>query len=244
MKTKTFIFVHNQDIILDFIKIGKFNKIDDLKYVFLGYGPINNIIDNPLVIIARNLEHNIENYPKLTSYTGWYALWKNKLYDGDYLNLFEYDVNLTESFYNFNLSDKTKSIYGYIEYMVHMSAIFFVSKWSDKLIYTIKKNYNIDLIEFISKIPQGTKCSATSNHTMKKNIFEEYMTWVNPLVDDIKESPMSGHQIERSIIAFYLLKNIDYKIESNMLTHYNLDSHNTQYSTKERFENGYKNLLK
>ena len=71
---ETFIFIHDQDYLLDFENKGKLNNLKSYKYVFLGNRPIDKIENLSNVIVARNLPNNIEEYPKLTSYTGWYAL--------------------------------------------------------------------------------------------------------------------------------------------------------------------------
>jgi hypothetical protein len=59
-----------------------------------------NIYNKTNSIICRNLKHNIEDYPNLTSFTGWYAIWKNNLISSNYINLFEYDVNISDDLQN------------------------------------------------------------------------------------------------------------------------------------------------
>ena len=98
----TFIFVHDQEIILDFISKNKFNDFKNFKWVFLGDKPYDKIQKLDNLIIVRNLEHNIEQYPKLTSFTGWYALHKNNLITSDYVNFFEYDINYVPEFVDIN----------------------------------------------------------------------------------------------------------------------------------------------
>jgi len=71
---ETFIFVHDENIILDYINAKKFSNIKNLKYVFVGNNDVDKIKNLNNVIICKNLPHNLENYPKLTSFTGWYAL--------------------------------------------------------------------------------------------------------------------------------------------------------------------------
>ncbi|MEY4572245.1 MAG: hypothetical protein RLZ10_1471, partial [Bacteroidota bacterium] len=96
MRIQSFIFCHDQNLILEFISNGKFNNLPNLKFVFLGTElPVDQIENLENVIICRNLPINIEIYPKFTSFTGWYALWKNNLIDADYVNLFEYDVDVS-----------------------------------------------------------------------------------------------------------------------------------------------------
>jgi hypothetical protein len=53
------------------------------------------------------------------------------------------------------------------------------------------------------------------------------MEWTEPMIDDIKNSPVAGHQIERSIPLFYLLNDIKSMLIPEVLSHYQLNSHNT-----------------
>ena len=99
MTNQTFIFVHDQNIILDFERVGKFKDIDNLKYVFVSNNPSDKIKDMENVIIAKDYDDNIEKYNRtLIAYTGWYLIWKNKLATADYINLFEYDIILSPNF--------------------------------------------------------------------------------------------------------------------------------------------------
>ena len=121
MTRQTFIFVHDQEIILDYLNVNKFNILDNLTYIFVGSGDTSKIENKSNVIICRNLPINIEEYPKLTSFTGWYAIWKNNLYNSDFIDLFEYDINLSDSFnevFNENVDSKT-DIIGYIPFNPH-----------------------------------------------------------------------------------------------------------------------------
>jgi hypothetical protein len=95
---ETFIFVHDQDLIINFEENKKFENLYTYRYVFLGNRPIDKISHMDNVIIARNYEDNLEEYPLFTSYTGWYLLWKHKLIKTRYVNLFEYDIVLDNNF--------------------------------------------------------------------------------------------------------------------------------------------------
>jgi hypothetical protein len=245
MKTvSTFIFVHDQSIILDFIKCQKFKQLDNVKYVFVGGKDTSMIESNPDVIICNKLPFNLEQYPKLTSYTGWYAIWKNGLYDSsDYLNLLEYDVNLTDNFDKIVKESLNFDVIGYIPFNVHHNNFAKHKPWSEYLITSIHKNYNINVHEFIHTLPFNKECSVTSNHTFSKKSFEDYMKWVDPLIDDIKHSELSGHQVERSISLFYLINKLNYNVIDNILTHFQFDSHRTQNISQDKFKNKYNKLI-
>jgi len=242
---ETFIFIHNQDIILDFIKNEKFKNINDLKFVFLGQGNIDKIKDLTNLIVCRDLEYNIEEYPFLTSFSGWYALWKNKLYSKKYLNLFEYDIHLSNDFTEkiSSLNDET-NIIGYIPFNVHHGDFINVDMWSLLLLNSINKNYNINVKDYISNnLNRNYSCSMTSNHTFKNDVFEKYMIWILPMIDDFKKDKYSGHMAERSISLFYILNKINnVKIIDDVLKHYQFNSHGNQSISQDYFNKNY-NLL-
>jgi hypothetical protein len=245
MKLQTFIFVHNQDIIIDYINVNKFSELGDVTYVFLGNQPTDKITGLNNVIICRDLEYNIESYPKFTSFTGWYALWKNNLIKSDFINLFEYDINLNPDFnvqILFNFFKKYK-VFGYIPLKVSDYNYVGHQIWIQNLNLSIEKNYGININNFIKSLDSQKIITMTSNHTFKYEVFCTYMEWMEKMIDDIKESHFSGHEVERSISLFYLLKNIDYIFLPNLIHHFQFDSHGTQGISKNKFEQNYKYLL-
>ena len=87
MKTiSTFVFVHKQDIILEYKKLNKFNILPNKKYVLVGKNPFNLVENMDDVIVCQKFKGNIEDYPRFTSYTGWYILWKYNLIETDFVN--------------------------------------------------------------------------------------------------------------------------------------------------------------
>lgn len=243
---ETFIFIHNQDIILDFIKNDKFKNFNNLKYVFLGKGEIDKVKDLPNLILCRDLKYNIEEYPFLTSFSGWYALWKNKLYNKNYLNLFEYDIHISDKFLDkVNSLDSKTNVIGYVPFNVHNRDFINVDMWSLPLLKSIEKIYNINVKEYISNLSSDYLCSMTSNHTLKQEIFEKYMEWIEPMLEDFKYDKMSGHMAERSISLFYILNKIDnIEIIDNILKHYQFNSHGNQSISQDYFNNNYDILIK
>ena len=240
----TFIFVHDQQIILDFERIGKFKDLDNVTYVFLSKNETNLIENKENVFICKNQTQNLEDFPRLTSFTGWFALWKSKIYEKyDFINLFEYDVNLSKDFSNIITKNSNTDIISYIEINVHDRNFLKTPKWSDLLLTSLNKKYGNDVMDFFNKLPKHQICGITSNHTFSKPIFEKYMEWINPMVDDLKNSALSGHQVERSIPTFYLLEKIQYKIMKDVLFHFQLDSHKTQYRNSNKYIQQYPSLL-
>lgn len=230
---ETFIFIHNQDYILDFEKSKKFKNLEKHTYVFLGNGNVDKITHLENVIICRNLPINLEQYPKLTAYTGWYALWKNNLIKTKYINLLEYDVIINDNlqqyldrFYYENIE-----MVGFVPFL--MSNFHFIGnpKWVEHIIPSIKKHYNVDINNLYNKILQNNPnsiWSTTSNISFRKDIFDSYMKWFLPIIEDIKHTETAGHAYERSITFFSTIKNKPILITQNILRHLQMDSHKTQ----------------
>lgn len=222
----TFIFVHDQNIVEDYISHGKFNDLSDVKYVFVGNNDTSRIESYSNVIICNKLPINIENYPKLTSFTGWYAIWKNKLYNPSaHINLFEYDVNISSHFEKTINENLQYDVIGYTSLSVHDDRFLKCKDWSDYLLLSIQNKYKINAQVLVDLLPSDKECSMTSNHTMRGDVFENYMNWIEPMIDDIKQSSLSGHQVERSIPLFYLIKKLNYKVIPNLLYHFMFDTH-------------------
>ena len=242
---QTFIFVHDQNIVVDFINSNKFSNLGDVKYVFVGSKPVDKIQNLNNVVICRDLNDNIENYPNLTSFTGWYALWKNNLIESDHINLFEYDINCSSDIVSHinNGYDEGYDVIGYIPLNVRHFNYIGHLPWVEKIISSLNTVYKVNLYDFILSLDGKTNVSVTSNHSMKKEIFEKYMNWISPMIDEIKSSYFSGHEVERSISIFYLLSNLKYKILEGKIEHFQFNSHGTQKISQEKFKNNYQKLL-
>jgi hypothetical protein len=235
MKIETFIFVHDEQIILEFLKVKKFSSLPNLKYVFLGNKSVEKVKDLDNIIIARDLKYNMEEYPKFTSFTGWYALWKNNLINSDYVNLFEYDINIKDE-----LPDRIENIINenspdFIGYQpLSLTAFDYISniRWVSDIIPSIKKHYDVDIYDLVNKIIQnkeyGGVWSCTSNSTFSRQSFIEYMTWFEKLISDLKDTQTCGHAHERSTSFFCFIHKKNISIIHNLMSHFQLDSHKTQ----------------
>jgi hypothetical protein len=232
-KLQTFIFCHDQEIILEYEKYNKFSQLSNYTYVFLGKRDCDKILGNPKVIIARNLEKNIEHYNELCSFTGWYALWKNGYINSQYVNLFEYDVILSNNFEQIIskfIYEKVNMI-GYVPFPCNNYHFIDNRNWVDTLFKGIKEIYNVDfektLRQLMSKDPKMF-WSSTSNSTMEVNFFNNYMKWFEPMIDIVAESKTAGGGHERSISFFSFFYKIPITLTQGYLKHYQMDSHKHQ----------------
>ncbi len=247
----TYIFLHDQKIALDILKSNRFKGFDECKLVFLGDRPINDIKNHPDVIIARNLEHNIEYIPKLTSFTGWYALYKNKIINSEYVNLFEYDLNLVQNFADTNkklIEDNPPAI-AYFNFPAKHPAFIKENIYTGDFIKLINERDGVDIAKlvenYISK-NQNILWQTTSNSTWNIKILEKYILWVEKYLDYFKNFEYAGHAIERSISLFYYMNKINVHFTNGLLQHLQLNSHKTDPflpKDDERFNEGYKQLI-
>jgi hypothetical protein len=230
---ETFIFIHDQDLILHFEENNKFQSLYTYRYVFLGNKDIDKISYMDNVIIARNYEDNLEDYPLFTSYTGWYLLWKHRLIKTKYVNLFEYDIELDKNFSVIQSKILFEGIQmmGYVPFP--MNNYHFVNNpdWNEHILPLISKIYKFDVRSYVQKLlrqNQNAFWSSTSNTTFRVDIFDEYMRWFQPIAQKIKDTKTCGHAHERSITYFSFVKNKKLALTNNLLKHYQMDSHKTQ----------------
>ena len=238
---QTFIFAHDQNIIIDYERCGKFDCLDDVRYVFLGHGNVDRIAGNEKVTIARDFKDNIERYPKLVSFTGWYLIWRNSLVHADYVNLFEYDININVEKLARSIGTPGLEVIGYVPCQIDNPIVFGDETYSKPLVESIEAVYGIEFASVLQGLEPDKKCSMTSNHTFSRVAFHRYMEWVGPIYERIKEEPMCGHLIERSIPAFYILNKVDFAVYEDVLEHFFMNSHQTYERTIE--EDVYRKLL-
>jgi glycosyltransferase involved in cell wall biosynthesis len=234
----TYIFVHDQSIIKRFEESEKFAQLSNYKYVFLGDKDTSELSELTNVIYANKLPSNLEAYPKFTAFSGWYALWKNKLLTkGNDVLLLEYDVHLTNDFEKHisNSFGKKPGMVGFVPFQ--MTNTHFVNNpdWVGVVNEVIKKKYNMDAVgkakDFINmavKNGQDPMWLSTNNILFNYETFIKYMEWFEPLIDGVKNDINCGHGQERCLTFFAMLTNTKFDFIRNVLRHEQLDSHKTQ----------------
>lgn len=249
MKTiETFIFIHDEDIVLDFIEKNRFSSFEEFKYVFLGNKPYEKIKHLNNLIVARELPDNIEHIPKLTSFTGWYALYKNGYLNTEVVNLFEYDINYIPEFpaINKEMTKKEFDFIGYFPMSITDVVYLKMSQYSSELVESIKNKMGYDIVDFINELQKknpNMMWSSSSNSTWKTEEVKKFIDWFCKFIDDIKNSIYCGHIHERSLSFYYFKENLKVFLVSNIMTHVQLNSHGTSPLPPERAENLYKTLI-
>ena len=162
-------------MLLEFEKTKKFIGFNNYRYVFVGNRPIDKIEDMSNVIISRNYEGNLEKYPQLTSFTGWYTLWKHNLIDSEYVNLFEYDINYVSDFETnlYKFYYEKSDMIGYIPFPANHNMFVRHKPFINGLFNAIKSIYRMDIGEIINEAVESktlTYWSSTSNTTVNNAV--------------------------------------------------------------------------
>ena len=252
MKIQTFIFAHDQQIIIDMEANGKFANIPNVTYVMVGANPHDKLEGMDNVIIEWEYPKNLVDYNKnMLSFTGWQLLYEYDMIDRDtdYVNLFEYDIKLSD---NFNtelegcIAQTNPSIIGYITLPVNAPMYIEEPNYCKEIIESIQKNHQIDMRYVVSLYKEfNAVVSVTSNHTLQVSTFNDFMKFMQPCIDDIKENKYSGHQTERALSFYYLnFDSLSVEVLPNALFHYQLDTHQTQGIPIEKFTNNYAQVVK
>lgn len=180
-------------------------------------------------IICKNLKNNIEKYPYLCSYTGWYAVAMNSLHDTNNICLLEHDIETNDLFnqYNTDVCQKQSSDNYVIGYSKTLTDHYVFHKSTPWLEISLKKIYNIDLMDFVSKHKDShVFWPTTTNITMPVNILELFIKWFNPMTKIFRNHKLGAYVHERAFFIFCVLHNIDIVYApNNLLIHKQMGSH-------------------
>jgi hypothetical protein len=213
-----FIVCHDQDIIIDSLQKNKFSGLPNYKFMFVGNKPTNLIENIENVIICNRLEFNIENYPKLCSFTAWYAVSKNNLSEKKYCCLLEYDVALSQDFHKKNLEAISKeAVCSYFIELIDNPVFSDATPW----LRTFFKKYNINT----SKIYKEKFWYCTTNFIVRNDILKNFNNWFYEIASMFKDCDLGAYMHERMINVYCILNEINIEYIKNTLKHFQLCSH-------------------
>jgi hypothetical protein len=228
MTNSYYIFVHDPEIINLLEERGEFKHLNNYQYVLLTNKEFN--IDQDNIIISKNYKLNIEDHKNYLQFTGWYCLGANKIPKTDYITLLEYDVRVNDDLdtrINNAINDTKLDCYGYA-CLPKTNSFLNNDVFSNGLIDYLRTQ-NISAQDIISD-DHNPQWIVTSNVTIKTDVFLKLVRsnlFVN-LLNYLSNTKMSGHFLERFITVFLTLKTYSYGFIENCVTHYAVDSHNTQ----------------
>jgi hypothetical protein len=213
-----FIVCHDQDIIIDALQKNKFSGLPNYKFMFVGHKPTNLIENTENVIICNKLEFNIEQYPKLCSFTAWYAVSKNGLSKKKYCCLLEYDVELSQDFHEKNLEAISKAgVCSYFIELIDNPVFSDATPWLNVFF----KKYNINT----PKIYKEKFWHCTTNFIVRNDILENFNNWFYEIASMFKDCDLGAYMHERMINIYCILNEINIEYIKNKLKHFQMCSH-------------------
>jgi len=220
-----YIVIHNIELINFFEREQKYLKLRDYKYLLVGNHEKDYSTEK--IIQCNKLRDNIETFNNYLAYTGWYAVSKLD-HNYDYVCLFEYDSDITDSFSYSSLvsqiTEKKNEIYGFNSLNINNS---FLNNdvFSNKLIEFLKRK-NIREVKTNNNKWIVTNNAIFSSKSLRDMFVDELTVELLSYLDNDK---MSGHFLERFLSVFCFLKQKEFGfIDGEMIKHRALDSHNTQ----------------
>lgn len=224
---EAFVVVHDQDLLLECEQDGRFSSVPRLRYLFVGPRPNDKLTGRDDVVIARHLGDNIEEYPQLLSFTGWYAVARNDLASARYVSLLEYDVTLAAGFVSKTLAAlrEGRGIVGYVPFRLSHPMYLHATPW---LIRALGEVYDIDVVRLISNhLAAGgaDQWTATSNTSLAAADLRALVDWLLPLTRVYRHDPIGAHVHERALKVFCLLQQKENRYLPDLLTHAQKRSH-------------------
>jgi len=231
---ETFITVHDQEIVLTNEQSNKYSNLSKYSYVFVGNNNTSKIKNFENVIIANNYKDNIEHLNYFVDFTSWYLLIKNNLVESNFISLIQYDTDIVKTF-EFNtitiLNSNPNSILGYVPYPMSYCDFLTCNMGAEPLNKSLNNVYGLNLYNIVDEHIKKTSDDlwpSSNNIATTKSILENFINWFEPILFDMGNFKYSGHSFERSIKIFSIINNITNIYLSDVLKHYQLDSHKTQ----------------
>ena len=187
------------------------------------------ILNNPNIIIARNLTHNIEHEKKLLTFTAWYLIVKNNLFsDYDFFTVLEYDVVLDKDFKQ-NLDNEVVSNEFDVISFNHFMWSFLMNVQLHACEHFLQLK-NINFKDVYSKINQNG-WYPTTNQCIKKQVLIDFVNWYYPDYLEIKNKDVQclSWYHERMFSVFIYHHNLRIKAIPG-LKHLSRDSHRMGYN--------------
>jgi hypothetical protein len=220
-----FIIAHNE------LLVPNLQNTDIVDYQILLVGNKIQHLTGKNTIICKNLPSNIEQYPSLCSYTGWYSIVKNQLYSQSTVSLLEYDIELASNFnsVNINIAQQQKKDYiiSYSNTLVNHYVFYKSTPWLE---ISLKKIHNINLDQFVlSNKDQYPFWPTTTNTTVTVEVLRAFVDWFNPMTEIFCHDPLGAYVHERAFFIFCVLNKVEIIYPSvKLLSHKQLRSHQQQ----------------
>lgn len=235
-----FVTIHDQNLLLAYEADKKFEAVGaNLTYVFVGNGDVSKLKDNRNVVVARTLGHNIEDHKYLVDFTAWYALVLNNIPTTDYVSLIQYDVSISSNFSQLSgslLREHPAAVLGYVPLEMKNRNFIRQNMGYAPLKKACREVYGIDIDPILKSHVNWAVDKlwpTTNNVAMHYDTLKDFVRWFTPLALFMGNEKPVGHAFERAIKLFCILAGRRNIYAPSLLSHYQLNSHETQDFQKD-----------
>ena len=201
-----------------FMKVKNYLNYDNCYIIFVGNKKYDILYSNKKIIISTDYEINIEKEQKLLTFTAWYLIAKNNLFENfSHICLFEYDITFTPQFLEeLNLIYKNYDVIsflgGYNSFTYDINLKIFNKFIKHKNI----NEYNVKQLWYY-----------TTNHCIKKEVLSDFVNWYYPDCFYLKLYDYKNYSYyhERLFSIFMNVKNINCFLLDNYVSHKQICSH-------------------
>jgi hypothetical protein len=186
------------------------------------------------VIVARDLSDNIEDYKYLVDFTAWYACIRNNLPLNRFVCLLQYDVILSDDFFQatrVQFEKSPDSVIGYAPVPLKDRNFIRDNMGAKPLFAACAKVYGIaakSVLKTYTGAGMDKFWPATNNVAMSKAALVDFVRWFTPLGLEMGNVKPAGHAFERAIKLFCILTGRRNAYLPEVLSHFQLNSHQTQ----------------
>jgi hypothetical protein len=233
---ETFIVVHDEQLLLDHERQGRFASLRRYRYLFVGMRSTELIGDREDVVVVRRLPDNIEEHANLLSFTAWYAIARNDLAVTRHVAILEYDVTISDAFEGRTLAALSAghAIVGYVPSRLTDPTFLYATPWLDQSIATA---YGIDVYDVVRKHLVGggaDQWTGSTNHAMATKDLADFVEWFLPLTPIFRHDPSGAAVHERAISIYCLLQGIADTLVPGVLRHQMARSHGVTHDDVQR----------
>ena len=224
---ETFVIIHDQDLLIQAERERRYANVGRYRYLFVGAGSVSRVGSRPDVIVARSLPDNLEHFPALLSFTGWYAIARNRLATTRRVALLEYDVRLHRDVERrvANALDARRAVVGFIPHRLTDPVFLHTTPW---LIDSTRDVYGLDLVAMIRdhlECGRPDRWLATSNRAMDVDTLAAFVDWFMPLTEVFRHDLSGSHVHERAVSIFCMVSGIDEVLVPEAVEHEQRWSH-------------------
>ena len=227
---KIFVVCHSIEAYANFLDLNGLTGVKEEKITYLFVGEWAN--DQPLkynkrnenIVVCCKLPDNIEQHKSLLTFTAWYAIIKNNLFDfNDFVGIFEYDCLFKNNVQDLESKCEINSLIG------------FSPRPTNENLYLPAISNFLELLA-PKELQNAKSCSvwnASTNCIISVSFLDLFVRWYMTFIPEILTYKNHPHFHERAVNICAANMNLDYKFFPQYIKHFESRSHKIELERNE-----------